>query len=219
MKKFIVIFSTLLLISLMASEVQALVTFGIKGGLNYSNLSFSPPADFFTDQTYLKNLSGGFFLTINIGPIGFQPEVLYSRRGFEFKGTDPVSSTLYKGQILLDYIEIPLLVRLNIIPLGPIKAYVFGGPSYGYLQKAKLKKTGSNYQTTEDIKSDFKSSSLSAVGGLGFDIKIPMLFKVTLDARYNYGLSNIISNIQPIGGIGNYKVKNKGFSVMLGLGF
>lgn len=215
MKKFFVIFSTLLLISLMASEAQALVTFGVKGGLNFSNMSFSPSTDIFTNQKYLKNFSGGLFMTINLGPIGFQPEVLYSRRGFEFSGTDPISGP-YQLQILLDYLEIPLLVRLNIIPLGPIKAYVFGGPSYGYLQKAKFKETSQNSPTTEDIKSDFKSSSLAAVGGLGLDLKIPMLFKITLDARYHYGLSNII---QPTSDLGTYKIKNKGFSIMLGLGF
>ncbi|MBC7361987.1 MAG: PorT family protein [Candidatus Aminicenantes bacterium] len=215
MKKLIGFFLITLLFILLITPAQALVTFGVKGGLNYSNLTFSPPADIFTNQKYLKSFSGGFFLAINLGPIGFQPEVLYSRRGFEFSGTDPISGP-YQVQILLDYLEIPLLVRLNIIPLGPIKAYVFGGPSYGYLQKAKFKETSQNSPTTEDIKSDFKSSSLAAVGGLGLDLKIPMLFKITLDARYHYGLSNII---QPTSDLGTYKIKNKGFSIMLGLGF
>jgi len=215
MKKLLSVILMVISLTILVPQAQALVTFGVKGGLNYSNLSFSPPADIFTNQKYLKSFSGGAFLTINLGPIGFQPEVLYSRRGFEFSGTDQISGP-YQVQILLDYLEIPLLLRLNIIPLGPIKAYVFGGPSYGYLQKAKFKETSQNSQTTEDIKSDFKSSSVAAVGGLGLDLKIPMLFKITLDARYNYGLSNII---QPTSDLGTYKIKNKGYSVMLGLGF
>ncbi|MGB9765815.1 MAG: porin family protein [Candidatus Saccharicenans sp.] len=215
MKKLIIPLTVIFLAILLIAPAKALVTFGVKGGLNYSNLTFSPPVDFFTNQKYLKSFSGGAFLSINLGPIGFQPEVLYSRRGFEFSGTDQISGP-YQVQILLDYLEIPLLVRLNIIPLGPIKAYVFGGTSYGYLQKAKFKETSQNSQTTEDIKSDFKSSSLAAVGGLGLDLKIPMLFKITLDARYHYGLSNII---QPTSDLGTYKIKNKGFSIMLGLGF
>jgi hypothetical protein len=215
MKKSVFLLLVIFLVVPLITPAQALITFGFKGGLNYSNLTFSPPADIFTNQKYLKSFSGGVFLTINLGPIGFQPEVLYSRRGFEFSGTDQINGP-YQVQMMLDYLEIPLLLRLNIIPLGPIKAYVFGGPSYGYLQKAKFKETSQNSQTTEDVKSDFKSSSVAAVGGLGLDLKIPMLFKITLDARYHYGLSNIIQSTSDLGA---YKIKNKGFSLMLGLGF
>lgn len=217
MKKGLVITLLILMMALVASPARALVTFGVKGGLNNSKIVFSPAIDM-PGQKYLQGYCFGAFLSLNFGPIGIQPEVLYSRRGMEAQvlldPSDPAS--LAQARMTLDYIEIPLLVRLNIIPAGPAKFYVFGGPSYGFLQKAKVRLTYMGMSEEEDIKDDFKSNALAAVGGLGLDIKIPLLFKVSLDARYHYGLGNILSEGSSVP---TDKARNTGFSVLLGLGF
>lgn len=217
MKKAIVIFLMVMLFTLLASPARALVSFGLKGGLNNSKIVFSPAIDM-PEQKYLKSYCFGAFMTVNLGPIGFQPEILYSRRGIEAQMLlDPADpSSLAATKAMLDYIEIPLLVRLNVIPAGPVKLYIFGGPSYGFLQKARVRITYMGTSQEEDIKSDFKKQSLAAVGGLGLDIKIPLLFKITADARYHYGLSNILSENTTIP---TDKARNSGFSVMLGIGF
>ncbi|MCX8159426.1 MAG: PorT family protein [Candidatus Saccharicenans sp.] len=217
MKKAIVITFAVLLVVLNAAPARALFTFGVKGGLNNSKIVFSPALDM-PSQKYLQGYCFGAFLSLNFGPIGIQPEVLYSRRGMEAQilldPADPAS--LAQARIMLDYIEIPLLVRLNIIPAGPVKLYILGGPSYGFLQKAKARMTLMGTTEEEDIKSDFKSNALAAVGGLGLDIKIPLLFKVTVDARYHYGLGNILSENSTVP---TDKARNTGFSVLLGIGF
>ncbi|RFT16431.1 MAG: hypothetical protein OP8BY_1609 [Candidatus Saccharicenans subterraneus] len=217
MKKTLVISLILLFMALAASPARALVTFGVKGGLNNSKIVFSPAIDM-PGQKYLQGYCFGAFLSLNFGPIGLQPEVLYSRRGMEAQvlldPTDPAS--LAQARLMLDYIEIPLLVRLNIIPAGPVKFYIFGGPSYGFLQKAKVRMTYMGTSEEEDIKSDFRSNALAAVGGLGLDIKIPLLFKVSVDARYHYGLGNILSEGSSVP---TDKARNTGFSVLLGIGF
>lgn len=217
MKKTIVISMMLLLLVLAALPARALVTFGVKGGLNNSKIVFSPALDM-PGQKYLQGYCFGAFLSLNFGPIGIQPEVLYSRRGMEaqilLNPTDP--SSLAQARIMLDYIEIPLLVRLNVIPAGPVKLYVFGGPSYGFLQKAKARITYMGISEDEDIKEDFQNKALAAVGGLGLDIKIPLLFKVSVDARYHYGLGNILSESSSVP---TDKARNTGLSVLLGIGF
>ncbi|NPV82629.1 MAG: PorT family protein [Candidatus Aminicenantes bacterium] len=217
MKKTLVISLILLLMALAASPARALVTFGVKGGLNNSKIVFSPALDM-PGQKYLQGYCFGAFLSLNFGPIGIQPEVLYSRRGMEAQvlldPADPAS--LAQARLMLDYIEIPLLVRLNIIPAGPVKFYIFGGPSYGFLQKAKVRMTYMGTSEEEDIKSDFRNNALAAVGGLGLDIKIPLLFKVSVDARYHYGLGNILSEGSSVP---TDKARNTGFSVLLGIGF
>jgi hypothetical protein len=219
MKKATIPLLMLLLIMFFATEAQALVSFGIKGGINSSKMLFSPAVDF-PNQDYLQGYSFGAFLTINIGPLGLQPEVLYSRRGLEFQmPVDPSDpDTLLEAKARLDYIEIPLLVRLNIIPAGPFKAYIFGGPSYGFLQKARLDRTYEGATETQDIKDDFKSSALALVGGLGIDIKIPFLFKVTVDARYHYGLYDILSDTSSLHEMTD-KARHSGFSIMAGISF
>lgn len=217
MKKGLVITMLILMMALVASPARALVTFGVKGGLNNSKVVFSPAIDM-PGQKYLQSYCFGAFLSLNFGPIGIQPEVLYSRRGMEAQvlldPSDPAS--LAQARMTLDYIEIPLLVRLNIIPAGPVKFYVFGGPSYGFLQKAKVRLTYMGMSEEEDIKDDFKNKALAAVGGLGLDIKIPLLFKVSVDARYHYGLGNILSEGSSVP---TDKARNTGFSVLLGIGF
>ncbi|MGB9907229.1 MAG: porin family protein [Candidatus Saccharicenans sp.] len=217
MKKSVVIFLMVLMFALLASPARALVSFGFKGGLNNSKIVFSPAIDM-PGQKYLQGYCFGAFLSLNFGPIGFQPEILYSRRGMEAQmlldPSDPAS--LAEAKVMLDYIEIPLLVRLNVIPAGPVKLYIFGGPSYGFLQKAKTRITFMGMSEEEDIKDDFKSNSLAAVGGLGLDIKIPLLFKITADARYHYGLSNILAEGSSVP---TDKARNSGFSILLGIAF
>ncbi len=219
MKKTTISFLTLFFILILASQAQALVDFGIKGGINNSKILFSP-SDRFSNQSYLQGATFGAFLTVNLGPIGLQPEVLYSRRGLEFQIPVYSPDTEYyaDSKARLDYIEIPLLVRLDILPAGPLKFYIFGGPSYGILLKAELAQTYQGTTETEDIKSDFKNSALAIVGGLGVDIKIPLLFKLTVDARYHYGLNNILSDTSSLLEATD-KARNSGFSIMAGLSF
>ncbi|MBC7364335.1 MAG: hypothetical protein H5U07_07315, partial [Candidatus Aminicenantes bacterium] len=64
MKKRFVVFLTVLMITLLASPAKALVTFGLKGGLNSSKITFSPAIDM-PSQKYLKSYCFGAFLTLN----------------------------------------------------------------------------------------------------------------------------------------------------------
>ncbi|HAV41273.1 MAG TPA: hypothetical protein DCW97_02545 [Acidobacteria bacterium] len=219
MKKTTIFCLALVLILLSASPAQALIGFGIKGGINNSKILFSPSPNFLGED-YLQGTTFGLFMTFNLGRIGLQPEVLYSRRGLEFQIPvySPYPPYYIDSKARLDYIEIPLLVRLNILPAGPLKFYIFGGPSYGILLKAELAKTFHGATETEDIKSDLKNSALAIVGGLGVDIKIPLLFKLTVDARYHYGLNNILSDTSSLLEETD-KARNSGFSIMVGLSF
>lgn len=217
MKKAVFLFLLVLMMVLLASPARALVSFGLKGGLNNSKIVFSPALEMPTKK-YLQGYCFGAFLSLNLGPIGLQPEILFSRRGMESEilldPSDPAS--LARAVARLDYIEIPLLVRFNIIPAEPVKFYLFGGPSYGFLQKAKAQITVMDQTEEQDIKDDFKNNSLAAVGGLGLDIKLPMLFKITADARYHYSLGNILSEDSSVP---TDKARNTGFSILLGIAF
>ena len=219
MKKTAVFYLSLVLVLLSTSPAQALVDFGFKGGINNSKILFSPSLNF-PGEDYLQGTTFGLFMTFNLGRIGLQPEVLYSRRGLEFQIPVYTPDTEYyaDSKARLDYIEIPLLVRLDILPAGPLKFYIFGGPSFGILLKAELAQTYQGTTETEDIKSDFKNSALAIVGGLGVDIKIPLLFKLTVDARYHYGLNNILSDTSSLLEETD-KARNSGFSIMAGLSF
>jgi hypothetical protein len=105
---------------------QDLIRFGIKGGLNYSNVWDEQGQDFSADPKF--GLAGGIFLGIPIGKyMGFQPELLISQKGFKGSGTLLLND--YSFSRTTTYIDVPL--QLFIMP-SPYLTIV-GGPQYSYL--------------------------------------------------------------------------------------
>ena len=205
MKKFlIVIMAVACAAAFMPQNASAGV--GIKGGLNFANMSVKPVSEGMPDFENLTGLTGGLYFSLNIGFIGIEPEILYSRRGLQWE--EGTTNIKYE----LDYVEVPVLVKLNILPAGPVRPYVFGGPSYGYLLKATGKLTAAEGNESQDIKDMFKKSEWAAVFGAGIELKA--IVRLSVDARYHLGISNIEASTE-----GTETVKNKGFSVMVGIGF
>jgi hypothetical protein len=190
-----------------------IVTFGLKGGLNYANIRIIPIAPDTPAFKTLQGLTGGVFLCLNLGPIGIQPEFLYARRGTKFDLT--IDSVPYKAEYRLDYLEAILLLKWSVFPLGPVRPVIFAGPSYGSLSKARavLFDTSGTEVESVDVKDMFKSSEFAAVFGGGLEFKLPFL-KFSLEGRYHLGLSNIAET-----GMEVDFIKNKGYSMMLGISF
>jgi hypothetical protein len=207
MKKALSICLVLLGVVLFAApDLSAAV--GVKGGLNFANFSLKtaepPPFTF-------QNLQGpvvGLFFSLNLGFVGIQPEIYYSRRGTQYEEVD-----VGKLEYLLDYIEAPILLKLSVMPAGPIRPVLLAGPCFGYLVKATGKVTAEGTSVSEDVIDMFYRTSISAVFGGGIEFKLPGVMLVA-DVRYNLGLNNILKEADT----GEY-VKNKGFAVLVGIGF
>ncbi len=211
MKRFLVL--TLAVLSLAALVPQSLsAAVGIKGGFNLANLAIKPADPEMPDFKDLRGLTGGVFFSLNLGFIGIQPEILYSRRGLMWEFEWGVDETA-KIEYMLDYIEVPLLVKLNVLPAGPVRPVIFGGPSYGYLLKATGRFTTPDESQTEDIKDMFEKSAWGGVVGAGIEFKTPIV-TLTLDGRYHIGITNVSKDVEE-----GQTAKHKGFSVMVGLGF
>jgi hypothetical protein len=180
---------------------------GIKGGFNFSNISFKPADPGMPDFQNLRGLTGGLFFSLSLGFVGIQPEILYSRRGTMW------NEDTSKYEYLLDYIEVPVLIKLSILPVGPIRPVIFGGPSFGYLLNAKARLTTPEGTEEGDLDNMFEKTAWAAVFGAGVDFKLAGIL-LTVDGRYHMGLKNISTDVE----VGQ-TVKNKGFSVMVGVGF
>jgi hypothetical protein len=207
MKRFLVLtLAVLTVAALVPQNLSAAV--GIKGGFNLANVVIKPADPGMPDNKDLRGLTGGVFFSLNLGFIGIQPEILYSRRGWLWEESG------IKMEFMLDYIEVPLLVKLNVLPVGPVRPVIFGGPSYGYLFKATGRTTISGTDpSVTDIKDMFEKSSWGGVIGAGLELRTPFVM-LTLDGRYHIGVSNIWAD--PVEG---ETAKHKGFSVMVGIGF
>src|SRR4051812_10077531 len=90
---------------LVAGAVNAQVKFGVKGGLDVSNIIKTNDPNFNTN--YVTGFNAGVTLEIPlIGPLGVQPEVVYAQKGYKaILSTGDFTQTR-------NFIDIPLLARL-----------------------------------------------------------------------------------------------------------
>ncbi|PIA79419.1 hypothetical protein BFR04_00785 [Gaetbulibacter sp. 4G1] len=141
------------------------VTFGIKGGLNFSTITGDNTSK---DQT-VTGFNFGVMSEIKISEkFSFQPELLYSGQGY-----DTGIST--EGNIALNYLNIPLIGKYYVTKRLSLEA----GPQIGFLLSTK--------GGTKDYKDLFKTTDFGVNFGLGYKLDNGLNF----GARYVLGLSNI----------------------------
>jgi hypothetical protein len=123
---------------------------------------------------------GGAFVPWRFSKIGIQPEILFSQQGSKIKFNTQDLEANYS------YLNIPIIVKLYTIAGINLQA----GPQFGFLTKAE-----SNYDpidstdlgSLQDVKDAYKSSDISLALGVGWDLP----FGLTVDGRYNLGLSSV----------------------------
>lgn len=153
-----------------AQRTHTTAEFGVKGGLNVSNVSVENSTN--PDSKASVNL--GIFAHVHVAPmIAFQPELLFSGQGYK----ETVAGVDYNTS--LNYITLPILVQLMVGEGFRLET----GPQPGILVSAHDKSGGNS----ANAKDDFKSADFSWVFGVGYIGRAGF----GVDARYNIGLSNI----------------------------
>lgn len=200
----------LALAPLAAPAAHAGMAFGVKAGLSLSHVN----AELF-DTDNRNGFVGGVYGSFDVGPmLGLQPELLFVRKGAELFSTDVVIGGIDFGSVGstldVDYLEIPLLLRISPPEPGPVDLRLLAGPVASIKIDEKISTTGLiGYSLdTDQVKTaDFGL----AVGGAAAIQNGSM--RVVAEGRYTFGLTNI-SDL-PFGG----DVKNGSFYAMLGLEF
>ena len=198
----------LMIVSLAVLCVAALVPqtlsagFGIKGGYSLSKSSS------FAFQN-LRSPVGGIFFSLGFGPLAIQPEVLYVRMG----GRDVIDGSGLEFRF--DYIQVPLLLKLKIIPLGPISPFVCAGGYGSYLFRARgvTFVDGVVAGDPADLGDNYEKYDYGIVGGAGLKFKLPGI-SISIEGRYNYGLKNILKDAGP-----DDSWKNRSMMALVGIGF
>ena len=163
MKKLVVVI--LLSVVSCAAFAQAQVAIGIKAGVNVSKLNTD---DF--ESSSITSFHGGAFALFKFTVIGIQPELLFSQQGTKI---DDVN--FGKGDLKMSYMTVPVMVKFYF----PGGFNIQAGPQFGFLNSAEF--------DGNDVEDSFKSSDITANVGLAWDAP----FGLVLDARYNFGLSDI----------------------------
>jgi len=176
----------------------AQVNGGIKAGINLANVKG------FNDSTAASSqrtgLIFGGFMTFGLSPmIAFQPELLFSMQGTKLHFSDRGVET--DATRTLDYLQVPLLLRIGNNSSDHASVYAIAGPTVGILIRAT--DNGTN------VKSSFKRSDVGVVAGVGVT-----LTRVLLEARYTFDLVDFNKVATPSG-----SHKNRVVSFLVGVTF
>jgi hypothetical protein len=153
--------------------------FGVKGGFNMSN--FLSDDDEATDENILYGFNAGVYATLPISNfVAIQPEVLFTTRGSELEYDTELGSGNTKFK--LNYIEVPLLVRVNITKNFNLQA----GGYASYLVSSKVTGDGAIDFEEEIDTDDLNKFDAGIVAGVGVDFS-----PISIGVRYNYGLTTI----------------------------
>lgn len=179
----------------LAAPAQAQAIFGLKAGLNTAYFSGDDAAG--TDPRL--GAVGGAFVRFDVTPsVALQLEALYSQEGAEdFDGT-------YK----LDYVDVPVLLRLGVPVSRLADAGVYAGPSLGI-----------------PVRSEFEFDNGSTVDEetkLDIGLAVGVDFwsgPVGVDLRYTAGLTDVFSDEIAGVPVTALDIRNQAFTVTLGYRF
>lgn len=180
--------------------------FGFKGGYNYSSLN----GEVAKDNT-LKGLNGfyvGALMELPIGDVlALQPEIIYSRQGaaweYEYDALF-LGKGVLKSDLRLDYLNIPVMAKVN---LGPL--FLQGGVQFGFLvNNPEISVSALGNRISKELDKDAYAAFDFGVGaGLGINLSEHFF----VEARYTHSLTNAfdpnnnsLKNLQ-IGNKNNFK--------------
>lgn len=185
MKKMLLIIG-LTILTFTIVNAQKGIDFGVKGGINFSNMT----SDHFAENVSKTGFHIGLVAEIPFGnKFSVQPEILYSSQGTKAKlitlGGGPISS-----EYNLDYIQIPILAKIYLIQNLSLEV----GPSFSFLVKDE---EVMNTFTNSNIGNNFEFSGVLGVsyklkGGIFGSLRYVNGFTVALDREsYDEDAKNI----------------------------
>lgn len=215
-------FSAALLVSILVPDAgQAQLPLGLRGGINLSEFV---GGDAEADTKRGLDL-GVAFSPLQAGPFSLMIEGYYRQKGAEtlqssLDSTEPPESVEFG----LDYVEIPVLARVDIPLASRLGLYLQGGPAFGWqldcgVEFSTSGDPGSPTGNCDDLlggglEDTLRDYEMGAVGGAGLElIVLQGVGAITLDARINRGLTRLTKEDT------GSDLKNQSMSLMLGYTF
>ncbi len=174
---------------------------GIKAGFSlakFSEESADPPA---FPWENLPFFAGGLSFESGFAYVSVQTEVFYVRMGGKFAAADL--------EYRFDYVQVPVLLKINIVPAGPVRPFLGGGGYGAYLIKAR----GVLGTETGDLTEDYERLDYGLVGGVGLAFRLAGI-GLSIEGRYNHGLRNLIKDAAP-----GASMKNRCLMALAGISF
>lgn len=183
MKKLTILLIVAFIISaLLPLNAQSKVGLGIKAGINISDQVTSGTGENVNIQSILRFHGGAYFTYSVLDKLAVQPELLFSGKGSDWD--DPA----YNVKDLLTYIDIPVLIRYQLVKIVNIHA----GPQFAYLLSATQKDKSSG--DVINIDDYYKKPDLGLV--LGVEANLP--YRINFTIRYVIGLIPTTTDVEYI---------------------
>jgi hypothetical protein len=195
------------------SPASAQPTGGVLGGINMTNIDFSA-TDISLHFDQRIGASGGAFFRYDFREgFGLQVEGLFSQKGTKTSALDfEGDGGLDEFDILINYIEVPILAHVGVKAGTNTMVRLFGGPAFAFRLGDRQELNDVELDDADDF--DIKSSDVGITIGGGLDIN-----RFLVDLRYTFGLRNISDDTGEEGAPENLDIKNRTFSVMVGFRF
>ncbi|MCP4550901.1 MAG: PorT family protein [Bacteroidetes bacterium] len=193
MRKIILLVTVILLTTTAFTQIS----FGPKVGYYASKLSVDK-SDIKSDIK--SSFQFGAFLRLGT-KIYVQPEIIWATEGAVFKD----EGIGFEDDIELKTIQFPLLVGVKVFDLKVANLRIHGGPTASIVTNKTINKVDDLESGLDDA--DFEDLIWSFQVGAGIDVLM-----LTLDVRYNIGISKVIGEVDGIA----YDSKTSGFNVSLG---
>jgi hypothetical protein len=212
MKKTIIIL--ILAMGMVVNSNAQLLTFGIKGGLNYSKMKFDKVSNITVGATTYNLMEDDAFQGFHIGVMSrikvlnlfVQPELLFNTTGGkvliqEVQGATTVNTV---KQVKYNKLDLPIMVGMKFGPArinaGPVASVVLSSNS-----------------EISDIIPDIKTLSNGATIGFQAGAGVDLFKKLSFDLRYEGGLSKIGDKLTVAGQ--NYAFDSRDSKWLVSVGF
>ncbi|MEL6988792.1 MAG: porin family protein [Bacteroidota bacterium] len=211
------------------TSLNSQIEYGVKAGAHLGNVQVVGLVDGILPldtRTYIGETFGVFADIPLNNKLSFHPEINYTSKGFKFsEGIDLNILELplnvgFTARTKFNYLEIPLLMKLNFETANGLVPYLMAGPSLNYATSANLRVRANVIAQITALNQDIPLGGVNRfnlAGVIGGGVAIPMdNGKLILDARYQHDLSNTVKT--PIIDIA---ARNRGFAFNIGyaLGF
>lgn len=172
------LFSLLLPFIIGANLSAQKVTTSFKAGFSFATLHFKTGNS--SEQGRLAGYGGLSFKVSPAGKFYFQPEALYSIRGYRVAATNFSN----KGRISFGYITVPLLAGYALSKNFSILA----GPELGYMIRARAHSDDGNYDLLSSMNRKF---NIDADAGIAWNITK----ELCLETRFSFGVTAVYRGV------------------------
>lgn len=184
-------------------------SFGVLAGVNVASFGGSDGDDLEDSRTGF--LVGGFAV-VRLSPVfAFQPEVLYAQKGAGGSFTEEGSTASVEFQ--LSYLEVPLLLRLDVPGGTAARPFLLVGPSVALNVGCEVEASFDGVTGSADCDEEDAAEPQSVdFGGLvGGGLEFPLGTRsLSVGVRYTYGFSDVFDGAD---------VQNRTLGIVAGLRF